>query len=322
MPYLSTVPSLSSRFPLLPEMVRIPGGIGVVGSSTLHEKFHNCPPRLVRVDEFYLAETDVSLALQGDLEEPKISLRDAYFKFQATSIGYRQLADWESQYRKSEVYDVPNPHSKPASFSFRKGLELVGQLTRETGIAFGIPYEDEWEYAARPPYYLRKFMDSMGLNDMNQLQEWLVNGGGKERIENIIPLEGGQSLTLGAQILVKPQSKNFVRTLEAAGDGVFFCVYGTQSGGLNHQEAYYAQNERGSLKYGPPNGRGLFNMTGGMWEWCVDTDKKGNLTGVRRGGGWEENNHARLYAAYSDKLSPDEETVAEGSIRLACKKLY
>ncbi|GEM_PF-6332818 len=62
------MPGTGSQAALMhaPNMVPIEGGIGVIGSASLDQHFNNCPPRVVRVDSFLLADTCVTVGLQKE----------------------------------------------------------------------------------------------------------------------------------------------------------------------------------------------------------------------------------------------------------------
>ena len=66
--------------------------------------------------------------------------------------------------------------------------------------------------------------------------------------------------------------------------------YGTESGTLNHQEAQYWNDSdfvhaTVDVKSFPPNGFGVYNMTGNVWEWTLDGYSQYAAKGLR-GGSW------------------------------------
>jgi len=212
----------------------------------------------------------------------------------------------------------------PAILSFGQFEALVSRLSQRTGRRFGIPTEAEWEFAARTRRDVNELMEERGLKTMTQLQEWLVSGDGLRVVENFVPLGKGETLSLGSEILTDPRQSRFLERMQEAGGGVCFTSHGTGSGGLNHQEAYYGQAQRGSVKYGPPNARRLHDMTGGMWEWCADVyaentrnlsqenpfnaprNSRDDENRVLRGGGWCNLSEDELHAAYRYNLAPDD----------------
>jgi formylglycine-generating enzyme required for sulfatase activity len=80
--------------------------------------------------------------------------------------------------------------------------------------------------------------------------------------------------------------------------------YGTRSGGLNRKEAHYRSMVSAEIGSYPPNGFGLRDMTGNVWEWMACDPSLGRPYGLR--GGCFENHDARfLRSAYrEDAFSP------------------
>ena len=201
----------------------------------LDARFHNCPPRVVHGGDYFLADTVVTEDLLLEI---------------------------------GEVEDkTPN---FPGILSFRDFEAVAAKLSQITGRQFISPTEARWEYAARPKRDVNQLMEARRFTTMSQLREWLVDGGGDNIVGNFVALGKGEVLTLGSEILSHPRAQRFLDRMQAAGGGICFPEYGTQSGGLNHAEAYYGESCRGPVKYGPPNANGLYDMTGGMLEWCAD----------------------------------------------------
>ena len=54
----------------------------------------------------------------------------------------------------------------------------------------------------------------------------------------------------------------------------------------------------------PPNGYGLYDMAGNVWEWCEDTYKTGGTRRVMRGGSWADDRLGELSSAYRNPVPP------------------
>ncbi len=129
------------------------------------------------------------------------------------------------------------------------------------------------------------------------------------RMETDSNLENFENFYVGEVIpeTAPIQDRGMVRNLIAGGKAVFgYRRYGTASGGLNPQEAWYDQNtlpERAD--WGPANGYGLRGMVGGVWEWAGNNYDTKNPWRSLRGGSWRNDNPGDLRAAYRGDNHPD-----------------
>lgn len=73
------------------------------------------------------------------------------------------------------------------------------------------------------------------------------------------------------------------RQWERACGGKEYC---TASGGLNHQEAVYDVTSPANVTTMPANPKGVYDMTGGVWEWMRDAYKANSPYKTTRGGLW------------------------------------
>ena len=153
------------------------------------------------------------------------------------------------------------PAYHPATeVSWHDGHEYIERCNREYGTKIGYPTEAEWEYAARGPVMdVREFMEKRGMTSA-QFLEWLHDG---KRLENFVT-----QLQAGVDIHNDPEK---VKNLLEGGQPLWaWHVYGSATGALNHDEVWFDQKGAAPVSWGPPNGFGLFGMSGGVWEWVGD----------------------------------------------------
>jgi len=188
----------------------------------------------------------------GNNEKPvhQVCINDFYIgKYEVTQAQYQKIMG-----TNPSVFKTCGPNCPVDSVSWDDSQAFVGRLAQQSGKKFRLPYEAEWEYAAR----------SGGKNE-----EW-----------------AGTS------------------DLDELGDYAWFRD--------NSDTTTHPVGQK------QPNGLGIYDMTGNIWEWCMDRyDEKyyekspqknphGALTGtyrVLRGGCW--NFTAGLVrAAYRYEYSP------------------
>lgn len=204
------------------------------------------------------------------------------------SIG--QTAVSEHQYRTAVgfagVQEAPKAH--PVTMvSYKNALEYL----EARGSSLRLPTEAERENAARgPAVNMQQVMEEetgrFTLADFADFAEG--------RFENFV-------FGILGQILRNPAENQLFRKLIERGMPFYgWRVYGTPSGRLNHDEAWYDQSGTTTVEWGPANAYGLKGMTGGVWEWVQDwyaekvkTSDLWNPTGpdigacrVLRGGSW------------------------------------
>lgn len=255
-----------------PEMIRVEGGIVAMGSYELHQQ-----PRLVQVDSFSIDPTCVTVGLQKEV------------------FGVQQ--DWFGGQQVESLDDVVGGSVQdnwPASFSFPNNVLFCQKLSEMTGQAYGIGREAEWEYAARDRIDdVHQWMEEhpqLDLKSLADLQAWLVEGHGW--LDNFVVLGRGEVLTLKSRLVTNPADSEFVKILESAArvgcwkvfsgerDAVFTQGIGSKlsEDGLRAMSACPSRSAdrstrgpmREPVKSGSPNQKGIWDMTGGSWEWCAD----------------------------------------------------
>ena len=96
----------------------------------------------------------------------------------------------------------------------------------------------------------------------------------------------------GGTIYTDLRRPDFQAVLASSASLFAYYVYGTPSGRLGEpgEEAWYGQGETAPVKWGKPNKRGLYGITGGVWELVGDGREW-------RGGSWGYDNRRRLRVA-------------------------
>ena len=258
------------------EMISVQGGVVAMGSSRLDARWENCMPCLVQVDSFSIAPTCVTVGFQRQVME-----------------GGRDEA----------------PDNYPGLFSLDDNVVFASKLSLLSGRLYGIGTEAEWEYAARdfvPD--ADAFMEAhqeLNIKGRKELRDWLVEE--RSWLENPVVLTPGEALTLHSRLVtdLAPdlRSPEALKILEEAPRIGLWTVF-SGIGDLDSKRHYFNQSGRGPVGYGQPSSKGLYDMTGGMWEWCADVYRQDahNLpqanpfnapegpeersTRVQRGGSW------------------------------------
>lgn len=222
-----------------------------------------CPPMVVVPGgSFIMGSPDTELE-RRDVEGPQIELRIEQFAMSATEVTRGQYARFAADTERSEdggcftygfgSFTDPNAIDPRASWrnpgfeqsedhpvvcvSWTDAKEYAAWLTLKTGERYRLPSEAEWEYAARAGV-LSRF--SWGEDEAHACRN--INGAERSLLR-ALPQAYEQAISVPRQ-----QGEKGVRYFDCD-DGAAFTAP--------------------ARRY-PPNGFGLYEMTGNVWEWVDD----------------------------------------------------
>lgn len=198
------------------EMVKVPGGLTVIGSAAVR----HAAPRWVYLSPYAIGTAPVN---------------------------------W-SQFNRA----TQRPADRPAT---HMNWNAASTFAKDRGLR--LPTEAEWENAARGPAIdLRE-----KLNDLMQRERVGFSPNLVDRLVKELFVENFVFDGLG-QIFTDHTNELF---LDLVSQGLPFFgwrVYGTSSGTLTHEEAWYGRGETAPVNWGP---KGPFGMAGNVWEWVADS---------------------------------------------------
>jgi formylglycine-generating enzyme required for sulfatase activity len=286
MPYIPMVPGVPLPDPssfVAPmfdhEIVALPGGPFVMGSS----HFEEASPHWTHLSSFSIGTTATT---EGQFREV---LRCCGNPVSMSHCGNREA-----------------PQDRPVTIvtwtdAWRYFL-LINAMKR---IRLGFPTEAEWEYAARgPAINLLELMEEETIKPSDFVE--FVEG----RFENFV-----REIRMGAEIFTNPKDERLQEILQKGQPLYGWRVYGTRSGRLTKEEAWISQREMWddgipsmvSADWGPANAYGLKGMTGGVWEWVVESENSMSENGITtylRGGCATDWHPLYLRASFRNRAKP------------------
>jgi len=165
-------------------------------------------------------------------------------------------AQYEAVMGNNPSYFKNNPQNPVEMVSWYDAQAFCQKLSQITGKTYRLPTEAEWEYACRAGTTTRYYFG----DDDNQLGDAAWNYG---------------------------NSNNTTHPLI----GYYFGDDANQSQLGDY--AWYTENSNNTthpVGQKKPNGWGLYDMYGNVWEWCMDSyhvwDKEQSVQRVLRGGSW------------------------------------
>jgi len=122
-----------------------------------------------------------------------------------------------------------------------------------------LPTYAQWENAARgPAVNIAELMESeTGRFTPADVVDFIEG-----RFENLV-------FKVLGQIYTDPRSEKFQKLIKRGRPFFGWRVYGTPSGRLSHESAWFEQKQTTLVNWGPKNAYGLYNMTGNVNEWIL-----------------------------------------------------
>ncbi|MFA4973816.1 MAG: SUMF1/EgtB/PvdO family nonheme iron enzyme [bacterium] len=227
---------------------------------------------------------------------------------QLSSYAIGETATSESKYREVMGRSVREgaPENHPVTIvSHNDAIEYL----KKSGGGLALPTEAQWENAARgPAVNIPELMEAeLGSFKPADVVDF-IDG----RFENLV-------FGVLGDIITNPKSEPFQNLISQGRPFFGWRVYGTPSGRLSHDEAWFGQEGTAPVGWGPKNAYGLFNMTGNVGEWVKDwyAENVYMLSGVDpagpdegtyrglRGGSWFNDVPVLLRAANRFDFLPD-----------------
>jgi formylglycine-generating enzyme required for sulfatase activity len=205
--------------------------------------------------------------------------------------------------------DETPEHHPVTHVSWNDARDYFLRINKRRKVQLGFPTEAEWEFGARgPAVNFLEVMEQEKVKPSDFVE--FVDG----RFENFV-----REMRMGAEIFTDPKNKRLRKSLREGQALYAWRVYGTPSGRLTKEEAWFGRKGTTSADWGPTNGYGLKGMTGGVWEWVGDwysenyyqkspdenpMGPEGGESRGLRGGSWFGNDDDILLTAYRINYHP------------------
>ncbi len=290
------------------DMVSIPAGEFMMGTDDeeikrLSQKY----PKYIEAWKNFLKENNLDYnpnPFEWEAPQHRVSLQSFFMgKYLVTQAQWQAIASREDLKIKRDLKANPSyfkgdDNLPVEQVSWYDAVEFCARLTKLTGRNYRLPSEAEWEYACRaePPL--------APPSKRGEQESSLKSDPPKSPLKKDSPKSPLKRVTLYSS-----QSPLKRGTLYSP-----FYFGETITSDLANYNGHYTFAEESKGEYRekttavgifPPNGFGLYDMHGNLWEWCADPFHENYKNAPQDGRVWDEynnDNHYHYYLEHLDKL--------------------